>query len=127
MLKPRLECYGEAIATCGQVLSTREARGLVFVSGQLGVKDGRLCGRDIVSQSHQAINLLEAALANKGLGLGDVVSTTVWLARPEDFAGFNRVFRERFEPVLPARSTVVADQIFPGALVQIEAVAARPE
>jgi 2-iminobutanoate/2-iminopropanoate deaminase len=127
MLKPRLECYGEAVAACGQVLSTREARGFVYVSGQLGVKDGRLCGRDIVNQAHQAINLLEAALQDRGLGLADVVNTTVWLTRPEDFAAFSRVFRERFGPVPPARSTVVADQIIPGALVQIEAVAARPE
>ena len=127
MLKPRFECYDEAVSACGQVLSTREARGFVFVSGQLGVREGRLCGRDVISQANQAINLLEAALTERGLGLQDVVSTTVWLARPEDFAGFSRVYRERFGCTLPARSTVVADLIIPGALVQIEAVAARPE
>ena len=62
------------------------------------------------------------------MGLGDVVKATVWLQKVEDFAEFNRsyeaVLRARTDRA-PARSTVRADLMVPGALVEIEAIARR--
>jgi hypothetical protein len=62
----------------------------------------------------------------EGLGLADVVKTTVWLGRIGDFAEFNRAYAGVFAATgapAPARSTVRADLMMPGALVEIEAIA----
>ena len=98
---------------------------LVFLSGQLGLMDGKLVGADISEQTNTAINHVEHLLAEAGLSLSDVVKTSVWLTRAEDFPRFNLIYAERFAHPYPARSTVVSALVIPGALVEIEVVAAR--
>ena len=54
----------------------------------------------------------------------DIVKATVWLTRIEDFAAFDAAYGAFFgDATLPARSTVRADLMVPGALVEIEAIA----
>jgi enamine deaminase RidA (YjgF/YER057c/UK114 family) len=82
------------------------------------------------------LDKLEATLKSEGLGLADVVKATVFLVGDPaqggeiDFAGLNAAWSQRFgtsgQPNKPARSTVkVAGLVAPGALVEIEVVAAR--
>jgi 2-iminobutanoate/2-iminopropanoate deaminase len=99
-----------------------------FISGQVGVDPttGQLAGPDVQSQTRQALENLRALLEQAGLGMGDVVKTTVFLTRMEDFAAMNEVYQSFFPEPLPARSTVgVAALARPELLVEIEAIALR--
>lgn len=98
----------------------------IFVSGQLPFDASRnLVGTEIADQTRQALANLEAVLRDATLDLSDVVKTTVWLRRAEDFAGFNEAYAEVFGDRRPARSAVVSELVVPGALVEIEAIAVR--
>jgi 2-iminobutanoate/2-iminopropanoate deaminase len=98
---------------------------LVFVSGQVALRDGQIVGRDVAEQTEIVFDGIASILTMAGLTLADVAKTTVWLARAADFGEFNRVYAARFGDWRPARSTVVSGLIFPEALVEIEVVATR--
>lgn len=98
---------------------------LVFVAGQVPMRNGQPAGDDIASQTHYTLDLIEAILQRAGCTLADVVKTTVWLVNAQDYPGFNEAYAERFPAATaPARSTVISGLIAP-VLVEIEAVAQR--
>jgi enamine deaminase RidA (YjgF/YER057c/UK114 family) len=87
-------------------------------------------------QTGSVLRKLAAGLQTLGLTEGDVVKMTVFLAGDPakggamDFAGMMTAYRRHYgtptQPNRPARSTVqVAALVAPGALVEIEVVAAR--
>lgn len=100
----------------------RKGAGLVFISGQLPRRDGVMIAGDIRAQTEQVINNLEARLAGEGLGLADVVKTTVWLTDKSLAAEFNAVYAARFPEPYPARSTIVSGLIA-DADIELEAIA----
>ncbi len=101
---------------------------LIFCSGALGVDAAfRLVDGGVAAQTKQAIANLKAVLADAGASLADVAKTTVWLTDLSDFAAFNAAYAEAFGKSLPARSTVASALALPGALVEIEAIAALPK
>jgi enamine deaminase RidA (YjgF/YER057c/UK114 family) len=57
---------------------------LVFVSGQVPMRDGVAGAGDITGQTHLALDMVEAILARAGCGLIDVVKATVWLVDGAD-------------------------------------------
>lgn len=98
---------------------------LVFVSGQVPMRDGQPAAPNIAGQTHVAVDMIEAILERAGCTLADVVKTTVWLVDGADYPAFNAAWGERFPPeTAPARSTVVSELIAP-VRVEIEAVAVR--
>jgi enamine deaminase RidA (YjgF/YER057c/UK114 family) len=91
---------------------------------------------DTKAQTVSTLNRVKAALARRGLGMGDVIKLTVYLVGDPkldgkmDFAGMNAGFRQFFgtadNPATVARSTVqVTALASPNFLVEIEATAAR--
>jgi 2-iminobutanoate/2-iminopropanoate deaminase len=106
---------------------TREAHGLVFVSGQLAFGADRTISGDITAQTNVVLDRIERLLTAEGLGLKDVVKATVWITDAANFSAFNAAYRARMPDPLPTRSTVVSGMVLPGALIEIEVVAARPE
>ena len=101
---------------------------LLFLSGQLATdpKDGRFrSDLDIEGQTRQVMENLKAVLAAAGLTLENVLSTTVYLADPADFARMNQVYGTFFSKAPPARATVGAVLPVPGARVEIAAIAGR--
>jgi len=77
----------------------------------------------VKAQAERAILNLEALLAAAGLGLRDVVKTSVFLADMADFAVVNEVYASRFASPYPARSTLQVAALPKGGLVEIEAIA----
>jgi 2-iminobutanoate/2-iminopropanoate deaminase len=102
-----------------------EAGDLVFLSGQLSIKAGQFVGGDIAVQTRQVLDNISDVLSSLGLGLGDVVKTTVWLTQASDFAAFNEAYASVLGDIRPARSTVIAGLALPQALIEIEAIARR--
>lgn len=99
------------------------ANGFVFVSGQRPVDPvSGLIPEGIGAQTVQVIENLAAILAAAGATLGDVVKVTAHLADLALFEEFNAVYRERFTPPYPARTTVGSQ--LRGILVEIDAIAA---
>lgn len=103
----------------------RRAGNLVFVSGQMAFDEGfRIVGDDVGTQTRVCLENIERHLQSAGLSAANIVKTTVWLTRTEDFAAFDAAYGTYFgSRPLPARSTVRADLMLPGALVEIEAIA----
>ena len=101
------------------------ANGLVFVSGQLGLKPdhAEMVGDTIEEQTRQVFDNLEAILTEAGSGLDRIVKTTVFLMSLDDFQGMNSVYAERVGDTPPARSTIEVAGLPSGALVEIEAIA----
>ncbi len=103
--------------------------GWIFVSGQMAFDaQWRIAGDTVAEQTQCCLARIGAILGTHGAALADVVKTTVWLTRLEDFAAFNRSYAQAFAGVAepPARSTVRADLMVPRALVEIEAIARMP-
>lgn len=101
--------------------------GLVFVSGQLPIDPatGAFPQGGVAEQTRQSLTNAKAILAAAGLGLENVVKTTVFLADMGDFAAMNEVYAQFFSAPFPARSAVAVKALPKGALVEIECIAAR--
>lgn len=99
----------------------------LFLSGQIGLdpRTGELVGPEVAAQARQALCNLQAVLQAAGMEMADVVRTTVYLTRMEDFATVNEVYGSFFTPPYPARATVGVASLPRGALVEIEACAYR--
>jgi 2-iminobutanoate/2-iminopropanoate deaminase len=100
--------------------------GLVFCSGQIGLDptSGELV-EGVEAQADRALRNLAAILDAAGLGLADVVKTTVFLADIGDFAAVNAVYARHIADPPPARSTFAVGALPRGALVEIDAIAYR--
>ena len=99
---------------------------LLFVSGQVGARDGTLISGGTVDQLRQAIANLRSLLEANGAALTDVVKTTVFLKHMSDFNPMNEAYMEEFGDHRPARSTIGVAELPVNALVEIEAVAFKP-
>ncbi|MBI3089981.1 MAG: RidA family protein [Candidatus Tectomicrobia bacterium] len=103
----------------------------IFTAGQVALDpQGQLVGKgDITRQTEQVLENIKAILAAAGASMEDVLKTTVFIARVEDYPAMNEVYFRYFpNPASrPARSTLVAQMVLPDLLVEIEAVAARGE
>jgi len=101
--------------------------GWVYLAGQGGfdAETGEL-GPDIASQTAQTIENVIALLAEAGCTLKDVVSCLVHITDADHFTELNRVYESYFEAPRPVRTTVVADLVVRGMLVEITVVA-RPD
>ena len=101
--------------------------GLVFVSGQLPINPatGAFPEGGVKEQTRQSLANACAILEAAGLGLRNVVKTTVFLADMGDFAAMNEVYAQFFEAPFPARSAVAVKTLPKGALVEVECIASR--
>lgn len=119
---------GPLVSSTGAVMplsSAVEVNGILYLSGALPLVAGKLAGDDIEAQTEAVFDNIDALLAKEGLTLGHVFKVTTWLTRKEDFAGYNGVYAKRLADPFPARSTVICDLAMPGALIEVEATAAR--
>jgi len=100
---------------------------LVFCAGQIGLDpaSGRLVAGGTVPELQQALFNLAAVLAAAGLGMEDVVKTTLFLVDLADGPTVNAAYGEAFRAPYPARSTVQVSALPAGARIEIEAIAAR--
>ena len=78
----------------------RAAGPFIFASGQIALdpETGDIVGAgDVARQTEQVMQNLAAVLAAAGVGLSQVVKTTVFLADMNDFATVNRVYARYFD------------------------------
>ena len=104
-----------------------EANGLVITSGQLPIDPatGEFAPGGIKEQTRQSLTNAKAILEEAGIGLGNVMKTTVFLSDMNDFAAMNEVYAEFFNEPFPARSEIAVKTLPKNALVEVECIAAK--
>ena len=117
----------KAPAAIGPYSQAVQAGNLLFVSGQIPVDPatGNFAGDDITTQAHQSLTNVKNILEAAGYSLNDVVKTTVLLSDIANFAAMNAVYAEYFTENKPARAAFAVKDLPRGALVEIEAIAAK--
>jgi 2-iminobutanoate/2-iminopropanoate deaminase len=112
-----------AIGPYSQAVRTHD---LVFASGQIPIDPatGEFVAGGIAEQTEQVLRNLTAVFEAAGVGLNQVVKTTVFLADMDDFTAMNEVYGRFFGEEPPARATVQAARLPRDARVEIEAIAA---
>jgi enamine deaminase RidA (YjgF/YER057c/UK114 family) len=96
----------------------------VFVSGSAPIWPDGSVDPDPQVQAARCIDIIEAALAQAGATLADVVRTRVYLTDVTVFDAVARAHGSRFADVRPANTTVVVTALLdPAWLVEIEAEA----
>jgi len=103
------------------------AGGLVFTSGQIPLdpKTQQMVQGDVRAQTERVMENLADVLSAAGVGFGDVVKASIFLADLNDFAVVNEVYGKRFPASPPARSTVQVAALPKGARVEIDLIAVR--
>ncbi len=116
-----------APAAIGPYSQAVEAGGCVYVSGQLPINPvtGQMAEGGVAELTRQSLANIRAILAEAGLGMENVVKTTVMLADMADFAEMNAVYAEFFTAPFPARSAFAVKALPKGARVEIECLAVR--
>lgn len=99
--------------------------GFLFASGQIPLDPatGELVAGGIEASTERVLDNMEAVLRTAGLTFHDVVKTTVFLVRSEDFPAMNAIYAVRFGDHRPARSTVIVAALPKGATVEIDMIA----
>lgn len=103
-----------------------QADATLYVSGQLPIDaaTGRM-PEGIEEQTRQSLRNLGHILREAGYDYADVVKTTVLLQDIADFGAMNAVYAECFTKDMPARMCYQVARLPMGALVEIDAVAAK--
>ncbi len=126
-----------------QLVTVQAGSQLTFVSGTLpDIADPKAAKGSIAAlgntetQTRSVLNKLRTALQGQGLDLGDIVQLRVFLVGDPandgalDFAGLQAAYTEFFatsqQPRTPTRTAIqVVALPLPGALVEIDAIAAK--
>lgn len=98
----------------------------LYSSGQIPLdpKTGALVGEgDVVAQTKQVLDNLDAVLKAAGMQFSDVVRAGIFLSDLGNFAAVNAAYAERFASAPPARATVEVARLPKDVLIEIDVVA----
>jgi 2-iminobutanoate/2-iminopropanoate deaminase len=96
---------------------------LIYLSGQIGDKDGKLVEGGIVAETNQAMQNIKAVLERNGSSLDQVIKCTCMLADIAEWAPMSQAYIHYFPNHKPARSSFAATGLAMGARVEIECMA----
>jgi len=93
---------------------------------------------DMTAQTTSVLTQIQATLTQLGMGMGDIVKMTVFMTADPTFdnklnfpgmmMAYSKFFGTPEQPNKPARSAVqVAALVAPGALLEIEVIAVKPQ
>lgn len=100
--------------------------GIVYVSGQLGVRpDGsHTAGLPFEEQARQALRNLLAVLASADLSPQNILKVNTYVVGVANWPAFDAIYAEMMGEARPARSVIPVSELHYGYLVEIDAVAA---
>ncbi len=116
-----------APAPVGPYSQAVEAAGFLFCSGQIALdpKTNNVVSGGVKEQTEQIIKNIQAVLSAAGLGLQNIVKSTIFLTDMADFAVVNEIYGQAFKENPPARSTIGVKALPKGVTVEIEVLASR--
>lgn len=100
---------------------------LVFVSGQIPLdpETMEVVDGDIVAQTNQVMNNLQAILQEVGLTFSHVAKFTIYITNMDDFSKINEAYAKFLSEPYPARATVEVSKLPKGVRVEMDVVAKR--
>lgn len=112
----------KAIGPYSQAIQSNK---LVFCSGQIGLvpETGLMAGDDILLQTNQALQNLNAVLVAAGSDFSHVVKVTIFLTDLNYYKTVNEIYSKYFSEIKPARSVVQVSKLPKDALIEIECIA----
>ena len=102
---------------------------LVVTAGYLGTHpDGSgLVKGGFEAEVRQALDNIQAVLAEAGCSMADVIRVNVSLTEVSRFAEMDRIYRDYFSAPYPTRNTIGVKELWGGALVGFDVWAVAPE
>ena len=100
---------------------------MIFTSGQVYLKEGKLLEGSIEDQTHQVMRNLKAILETAGVTFADVVKTTIYVTDMSVYGKINEVYGSYFSEPFPARETVCVKELPLGARLEISMIAIKPK
>lgn len=97
----------------------------LYMSGQIGFKDGKLVKGGIKAEAKQALANINTALLKYGYQKSDIVKCMVMLTDMDDFDDFNKVYKAELAKPYPVRSAFGVAELAAGASVEVECIAAK--
>jgi len=100
---------------------------LLFVSGMIALdpKTGEMAGTGIEAQAILVLENLKAVVEAAGMGLKNVLKSTVFLKDMNDFAKFNEIYGRYFPDAPPARETVQVAKLPRDAAIEISVICGK--
>ena len=123
---PRCVEVPGALPPAGHYSPAVEHGGVIYISGQLGVRPdgGHTAGEPFEAQARQALANLLAVLSAAGGSPEGLLKVTAYIVGVENWPAFNAIYTEAMGEARPARSVVPVPELHYGYLVEIDAVAA---
>lgn len=97
----------------------------LYLSGQMGLKEGRLVKGGIKPETKQTLDNIHATLLKYGYQQSDIVKCVAMLVDMDDFDDFNDVYRTEMTRPYPTRSAFGVSELAAGASVEIECMAIK--
>lgn len=97
----------------------------LFLSGQIGLKDGKLVEGGIEAETKQIFDNINQVLLQNGYQKSDLVKCTAMLKNMKQFSAFNQAYKAALTPPYPARSAYGVTDLALGANVEVECIAAK--
>jgi 2-iminobutanoate/2-iminopropanoate deaminase len=115
----------KAPAPIGPYNQAVKAGDLLFISGQIpsNAETNELVSGDIVKETRQVMQNLDAILSEAKLTFGHVVKTTIFLSDMNFFSAVNEVYGSYFNGDYPARETVAVKTLPKNVNVEISMIA----
>ncbi len=116
--------FKSAPQTVGPYSIAVKSGNLIFFSGQLPIvpETGELIVDDIEKATERILINLSKMLEELGLSMKNVVKTTIFTTKLEDFAKINEIYKSFFKENYPARSAIGVAQLPKGATIEMEFV-----
>ena len=97
----------------------------LYMSGQIGFKDGKLVEGGVKAEAKQALDNINGTLLQYGYQKSDLIKCMVMLTDMDDFNDFNDVYKTELAKPYPVRSAFGVADLAAGASVEIECMAAK--
>lgn len=101
------------------------AGNLLFISGQIALKEGVMVQDTIQAETHQVMRNILAILQEAGMDFGNVVKSTIFVKDLNNFQAINEVYGSYFGENPPARETVEVSRLPKDANVEISCIALK--
>lgn len=97
----------------------------LYLSGELGLKDGKLVDGGVQAETKQALENINQTLLKYGYQQKDLVKCMVMLKNIDDFSDFNNAYTSTLSSPYPTRSAFGVADLALNASVEIECMAAK--
>ena len=128
LAQPQVISTPDSPAAIGPYSQALRVGNTLYLAGQIALDPATnqmIADRSIEAETRRVLDNLKAVVEAAGFRMGDIVSTTVFMADLNEFARMNAVYATYFPTNPPARATVQAARLPRDVKVEIAAIAAR--